>query len=371
MMIPVLAVILGVPAALVAALMLYRLMRQRAILAAAGKAVEQGGVSAVENVMLGGVRQRVLIQSRRSGNPVLLVLHGGPGMPVPGVGCREADWVFNLCTRRLLERYTVVFWDQRGTGASWSPDIDPRSMHTEQHVEDAAQLVSWLTARFATDKIVLCGISWGSLLGLKLAARLPEKLEAYYGLAQIVDWTGSDMEAYRWLLQEAKRRKHSKALQELEKMGPPPYTHDLGTWNRLRKWLMVLDGFIYRGAGVRHPGMAAAFRLLFLSPDYSLRVLANTLTKGMKLSYSPQTLKDIGEFDAFAEIPRIEVPVTLIHGRFDRVISGRLLELYADRLDAPLGKSLHWLERSAHMFCPEDARLAEEWLLARLPEERE
>lgn len=351
-------------AALVAALLLYRRMKQRQILAAARKAAEQGGISSMEEVVLGGVRQRILIQTRRAGTPVLLVLHGGPGMPVPGVGCRGADWVFNLCTRQLLEQYTVVFWDQRGTGVSWSPDIDPRSMHVEQHVEDAAQLVEWLTARFGTEKLTLCGISWGSLLGLKLATYCPQKLDAYFGLAQIVDWTGSDAEAYAWLLQEAKTRKHNKALRELERMEPPPYTDHLDNWNRLRKWLMLMGGFIYNGEGTKHPGMAAAFRLLLLSPDYTLRDLVHTLTRGMKLSYSPQTLRDIGAFNALTDIPRLEIPATFIHGRFDRVISGRLLEQYLHRLEAPQGKSLHWLEHSAHMFSPEDARLAEELLLA-------
>ena len=350
--------------AVAAALLFYRRMKQQNILAAARKAVEQGGISSVEEVVLGGVRQRVLIQTRRTGTPVLLVLHGGPGMPVPGVGCREADWVFNLCTRRLREQYTVVFWDQRGTGASWSQDIDPQTMHVDQHVEDAAQLVEWLTARFGTEKLTLCGISWGSLLGLKLAARCPQKLNAYYGLAQIVDWTGSDKEAYTWLLQEVKARGHNKALQELERMGPPPYTLNLANWNQLRKWLMLLGGFIYNGEETKHPGMAAAFRLLLSSPDYSLGNLIRMFTRGMKLSYSPQTLRDMDAFNASIEIPRLEIPATFIHGRLDRVISGRLLEQYVDQLDSPLGKSLHWLERSAHMFCPDDARLVEELLLA-------
>jgi hypothetical protein len=55
-------------------------------------------MSNLEEIMLGGARQSILLQSENIDNPILLCLHGGPGMPFPGVSCRGVDYVVNLTT---------------------------------------------------------------------------------------------------------------------------------------------------------------------------------------------------------------------------------------------------------------------------------
>lgn len=356
-------ILAGLFVGLCATLALYRFVNQRLILRNSRRIVSEGGISSVEGVILGGIRQHILIQAVQSGKPVLLVLHGGPALPVPGVACRGVDWVFNLSTEELRKHFTVVFWDQRGTGKSYSPNIPQTSIHMEQFVSDALELTDWLRRRFGEDKIFLSGASWGSILGLKLAARYPDRFHAYFGIAQIVNWAESDRDAYWWLLQQASKRNNGKAHAELKSMGEPPYLNDLSRWNNLRKWLMLLGGFIYKDENVKHPGMAAMFKMLLLSPDYKLSDTMRSFSKGMKLSYSSRMMEDIANYDAFAEVRKLELPVYFFHGRHDQAISGTLLQQFYDELEALEGKHLTWLEQSAHIYCPADSKIVEQQMI--------
>jgi proline iminopeptidase len=127
-----------------------------------------------QRVVLGGLPQQVLVRGADAANPLLLILHGGPGFAeMPLFTTYHAD---------LEQHFLVAHWDQRGAGLSHAPDIPAESMTLRQFVADALELIDWLTDRFAQDKVYLLGHSWGSLLGATLASERPEKLHAYVGV---------------------------------------------------------------------------------------------------------------------------------------------------------------------------------------------
>src|SRR4051794_9975964 len=66
------------------------------------------GVERAEKVRIGGIDQWVTIRGRDRRNPVLLVLHGGPGYVL-----NPMNWWFQPGWE---EYFTVVEWDQRGAG---------------------------------------------------------------------------------------------------------------------------------------------------------------------------------------------------------------------------------------------------------------
>jgi pimeloyl-ACP methyl ester carboxylesterase len=70
-------------------------------------------------VNINGVEQGMFIKSRNVDNPVLLFVHGGPGMP--------EYWLTRWYPTGLEEHFTVVWWEQRGAGFSYSPGIPPES----------------------------------------------------------------------------------------------------------------------------------------------------------------------------------------------------------------------------------------------------
>lgn len=121
------------------------------------------GVDRSETIRIGGINQFVNIRGRDRRNPILLVLHGGPGFPETPL----AWWN----TRDLEEYFTVVHWDQRGSGRTFlindAAAVAP-TMQPERFIADTQELVGWLRNEFSKDKIFLLGHSWGASSGLSL-----------------------------------------------------------------------------------------------------------------------------------------------------------------------------------------------------------
>lgn len=348
-------------------LLLTRLFLQKKTLRQAARAVSPNGLSAVETLTLGGVRQSILIQAADLTKPVLLVLHGGPAMPFPGVGCRMVDYTACLTTHELMKEYILVFWDQRGIGKSNGPDAQRAPFNREQLVTDCLELIDVLRDRFAQDKIYLAASSWGTLLGIEAAARHPEKLHAYIALSQIVNWAESDKLLCDWALRQAHAQGNRKAIRELTRIGAPPYL-DEKTWPILRNWAVKLGGYAYESATVKGPRLSTAFQTMLTSPDYTLRELLR-FPKSFLRCYNREMIAEFARIDIPAAVSRLQVPVLFIHGRHDQVVHPQLTEAFYDHLQAPEGKAWVWLDNSAHFYHPDDARLVEK-LLLQLPERR-
>ncbi len=78
------------------------------------KAVQTpNGIDEAMFVEIGGVDQWVTIRGQNRDNPVLFLLHGGPGF----ASLSASPWAF-----RAWERdFTMVQWDQRGAGKRVPP----------------------------------------------------------------------------------------------------------------------------------------------------------------------------------------------------------------------------------------------------------
>src|ERR1700730_12307496 len=93
--------------------------------------IGENGSDSVEKILLGGTEQAVLIQAENPTNPVLLFVHGGPCMPVPGVVSRGQDYAVSIATRELVKHFVVVFYDQRGNGKSFDKSTPAQSYRVE------------------------------------------------------------------------------------------------------------------------------------------------------------------------------------------------------------------------------------------------
>src|SRR5438046_2995951 len=88
-----------------------------------------------------GVEQWLLIRGRDRARPVLVVVQSGPGLPM----IHEAR-VFQD-RLRLENEFVVVYWDQRGCGKSYSPDIPPDSLHFDQMAADTRAVIEAVQER--------------------------------------------------------------------------------------------------------------------------------------------------------------------------------------------------------------------------------
>lgn len=157
------------------------------------------GVDESIYVSLNGQEQYLLIRGEDTENPVMLWLHGGPS---------DSDAFANYTFQKyLVDKYTVVNWDQRGCGRTYyrNKDSDPnnKTASFEQAQADLDELVDYLIDHFNTDKVIIVGHSYGTMLGSKYALTHSEKVSAYIGVGQFVD-IESDIYSYEDALKMAK-----------------------------------------------------------------------------------------------------------------------------------------------------------------------
>ena len=120
-----------------------------------------GSVSEKIWVDINGVKQGMVVRGENERNPVLLWVHGGPGMP---------DYLLTeQYPTNLEDLFTVVWWDQRGTALSYDANIPPETMTIEQIISDTLAVTDYLRQRFNQEKIYLLGHSWGSLIAIQAA----------------------------------------------------------------------------------------------------------------------------------------------------------------------------------------------------------
>lgn len=202
-----------------------------------------------------------MIRGENVANPVLIVLHGGPGF---------SDTAFLRYYTPQLERgFTVVYWDQRGAGRSYHPTIARSSMTVAQFIADLDELVDVVRERFGHDNVALLGHSWGSALGVLYAARFPEKVSVYVGVAQVGDWAASEIASYAKALAEAERQHQRAVLRKLRAIGPPPHTP---------KNVFIERTCAQRlSGGLKPKALWNTTRMLFGAPESSLLDLRATI----------------------------------------------------------------------------------------------
>ncbi|PTL84573.1 alpha/beta fold hydrolase [Vitiosangium sp. GDMCC 1.1324] len=289
------------------------------------------GIASLERVRLGGVDQWLLMRGRSVHNPLLLYLSDGPG-------CSEMAFVrrFNA---PLEEHFLVVQWDQRGAARSYAALKSQDELTLEQFVSDASELLELLTSRFSQEKVFLVGHGWGSILGVLLAQRRPERLHAYIGTGQRVNFLENDTLSHLRAYELALRYGDTQAIERLKRLGPPPYTGP----DMTRRYL-TLATLASHHTG-RKNASSEMLSALLKAPEYSLRDKVNFF-RG-PLATFPRVYPQLADLDLEAEVPRLEVPVWFLLGREDYVTPSEIAARYFDKLEASR-KTLLWFEHSGH-----------------------
>jgi len=295
------------------------------------------GIQRAEKIRIGGIDQWVNIRGKDRRNPILLVVHGGPGYVLGPM-----SWWFQPGWE---DYFTVVEWDQRGAGKTFlindSGKLKPSMTH-ERMVADAEEMVSWLRKEFGKQKIFLLGHSWGSYMGLSLAQRRPGWLYAYIGTGQISDQPESERRGWRFAMDEARKAGNQKAIRELQAIAPYGEKGKAIPLKDLfvqRKWVGVFGGVMaYR------KGNDVETKLTTLSPDYSDQEIRH-IWDGNHFSQDP-LLREVIAID-MSSIRELDCPLILLEGRHDYNVSARLAADWFAKVRAP-SKQFVWFEHSAH-----------------------
>ncbi len=180
-----------------------------ASVSAAALAVDEGTF-----VNINGVEQWVTIRGQDLSNPVLLFVHGGPGMGSSITAPAFAEWE---------KHFTFVQWDQPGGGFTQMKNPAAQgAMTIARYTKDGLAVTEHVLKRLNKKQLVLMGNSWGTLIGVEMIKASPELFSAYVGSSQAIGSAGNTL-GYELALQSARERNDATAIAALEKVGPPPY----------------------------------------------------------------------------------------------------------------------------------------------------
>lgn len=299
------------------------------------------GISEIQYLDINDSKQYVLIRGKDVKNPVLLFLHGGPGA--------SATALLRKFNSELEEHFTVVYWDQRNAGKSYSKKTPKEEIRVAKYIQDVDTLTTYLKNRFNVDKIFLVGHSWGTRLGLYAVQKNPKNYIAYVGIGQeLVSYEG-ELISYQYSLKRAKEANNLKAIKELEEMGEPQsgdYTkmYKNGFWGlvKQKKWLLKLGG--ERFARTNYTDWILS---IWFSREYSFKDL---IKYGKSSGFSAGNIiydPDFNNIDFFKQIPEVKIPVFFISGAYDYNTPWELVQRYHNTLHAPYKEFIKF-EKSGH-----------------------
>ncbi|MEO4055181.1 alpha/beta hydrolase [Solibacillus sp. CAU 1738] len=325
-------------------MLVFREYKQYQINMESKEIIQNGGISEVRKLTIGGISQYILVDGQSKENPFIIFLHGGPGQPFPfGVSSRNQFPV-------ITEKFNAVYFDQRGSGKSFDKNIDVETMNIEQFISDTNEVIDFVRKEYSQDKVYLVGMSWGSIIGLQLANRDPDKFYGYIGIDQIVNIKDGQVLGKQWLKDIAKDDKN--LLDQIESFGEPPYYGELES--QYSDIVNKYNGFNYKDENTKGANLFKLAGRSLVSPDYSLKDIYASFVSGATFSLidSKELQKEIINTD-FNELTIFKTPFYIIQGKHDKVANFELAKSYFDRIDAPKKKFIT-LENSAHMPNEED-----------------
>jgi len=307
------------------------------------------GIDEGKYVEIGGIEQWITIRGEDRANPILLLLHGGPGDATNPWGYAGF--------RSWLRYFTVVQWDQRGTGRTLGktgPSIGP-TITIDRMTRDGIELAELLRRTLNQDRIILVGHSWGSILGVRMAKTRPDLIYAFVGTGQVAaDPTRNYSVAYEEVLKAAKRRGDQRAASELEQVGPPPWRDGRG-YAVQRRWANLFEG--------ADTFLASTLGLALAAPGYTARDVNDWLS-GQRLS-AERLVPQTQAVDSAALSGEFAIPVFVIQGAEDFTTPTSLARSFVTSIHAP-SKEFVSIEGGGHfaVFMKSDAFLNE--LVARV-----
>jgi pimeloyl-ACP methyl ester carboxylesterase len=285
-------------------------------------------------INVNGVKQGMFIKSKDATHPVLLYLHGG----VPDYFLTEKY------PTGLDDYFTVVWWEQRGSGISYNAQAAEEQITAEQMISDTLEMTNYLRHRFGKDKIYLMGHSGGTFIGVQAAAQAPELYYAYLGVAQMSNQMESEQLAYNYMLKQFKANGNTTMARKLE---AAPVTLTGGTPGA---YLLVRDTAMHSlGIGTTHDMNSVLTGIVlpsFASRDYTLVEKVN-LWRSKSRSGVSSLWPTMLATDLSKQVPELKIPAYFFEGVYDYTCSYTEAKSYFETLNASL-KGFYRFEQSAH-----------------------
>jgi pimeloyl-ACP methyl ester carboxylesterase len=274
-------------------------------------------------VPIDGIDQWVTIRGADCANPVVLIVHGGPGNPsTPFAENLYGPWE---------KDFTLVQWDQRGAGKTFerNPGTADSPLTMAQLASDGVDVAAYATRHLGKRQVILFGGSWGSALAVNMLKLKPGLFAAYQGTAQIVDERENLAATYQRILELTHAAGDKDAIASLEALGAPP-------WENPRAFGIVRRITRRYEAKTTQPSPKAWWQF---PPPYTTAAYEAAYTAGEDYSYIQFVgMKGDGVLSRI-DLPALgttfPMPIFIIQGKEDLTTAPSVTKAYYDRIKAP------------------------------------
>jgi pimeloyl-ACP methyl ester carboxylesterase len=299
-------------------------------------------INVEEYAPINGINQYLYHLGTSYDNPVMLFLHGGPG---------SAESLFTRVFQGKWEDiYTVVHWDQRGTGKTLirNPDKLPT---IDLVLQDLFEVIQHLKKKYNKQKIVLIGHSWGSVLGSVFIRKYPEEIAYYIGVAQVIDMLENERVGYNKVKELIEQAGDIKSMKKLESIGEYPGNRVLFNKEFLKKVEVVRKLQGKYGIGIKLD--LSTWITVFKSPIFKF----SDIIAFMKIFRVNAKLHEfLGDFNLRTDAANYEVPIYYILGDSDWQAPYVIAQRYFEEIEAP-NKGIFIIPNAGHMTMMEQPDL--------------
>ena len=282
-----------------------------------------------EYIKLNNDTQYIHVLSKNPENPIIIYLHGGPGdAALPLVK------KFNY---ELSIDYTLIIWEQRGAGKSYSPFKKRKEPITiDLFIKDLKSLIDYLLIKFNKEKVYLLGHSWGTLIGTKFILEFPELVYKYIGCGQITNPSSMFEMAKDFVIDYLTNERIIKKISLINT------NFSQENWHQELMYLMKYV-IKYKGSLYNKSSYISLYPYFIFSKDYSLKDCFYRL-KGSQQSidYLWQEVCQTN-LEAFTSF---DVPIVFIEGEYDFHCSSKLAFDYYTTITSK--KDWYIIENTAH-----------------------
>lgn len=282
--------------------------------------IEANKVSKVEEFVLGGYLQKVLIEGKYENLPVVITLHGGPGSPIPF--CVGARGLFPEFTDNCI----LVSWDQYGCGINNAKL--PNDVSINDFVNMTIELIKEIKRRFPQNAVWLLGMSWGSVLSAMVAERSPEIIHGVITYGQVLYQLMQSQETIDALMK-------SKAPQKLKieiKTAVDSKEFNNKTAMRLSSAIRKYT-YGYNNPNEPKAKVGKIIRGIMTSPDYKFKDFKAIVMNGYMKNTS--LITELSELDLRESLKSVFVPYHIIQGETDIVTCTSSIVSFVEESDNP------------------------------------
>lgn len=288
---------------------------------------------------IGGVQQGMFIRGKDINNPVLLFVHGGPSF--------SEYFLVEKYPTGLENYFTVCYWEERGGGLSYSPQVTLESMTLEQLASDAIEVTNYLRNRFKKEKIYIMAHSGGTAFAIQAVASHPQLFHSYIGISQISRQAESEKLAYKYMINQYTSKGNKKMLSEFKKY--PILENDsllLPFFNSVLR-----DKSMHAlGIGTMHNMksiLTGVFFPVWTCRAYTIREKFNIWYSKFSFVNKSRLREQVITSDITNKFPKLDVPVYFLSGKYDLTVNHDLSKEYLKRIESPI-KGFYTFNNSAH-----------------------